>query len=106
MRLGTLRLTILLQIINIMENFHINKNNSCICTKVADKTIILNLDNDQYYELNSTGSAIWHAIDENNSFESLISYLNKSFNTEKIDLVSELKNFLDECQSRGFISLN
>lgn len=79
------------------------KNDSCICTSIEGKTIILSLDTDQYFELNLTGSEIWSALDTCETIEELTGHLETRFNT-KADISQEVEDFLFECRERGFIT--
>ena len=37
-------------------------NSSCISTSIEEKSVILNIENGIYYELNHTASFIWNCL--------------------------------------------
>ena len=70
-----------------------------ISETLEEETIIINLENGNYYSMNSTGTIIWDKIQANYSIRQIIRYLtnryNESFVTiEKsvVELIEFLKN--------------
>ena len=55
------------------------------------KSIILNIENGQYYELNSTSTLIWKLINEGNTIADLISTISNEYNIED-EIISESVN--------------
>tara|TARA_B100001109_G_C18527486_1_gene318960 strand:+ start:142 stop:423 length:282 start_codon:yes stop_codon:yes gene_type:complete len=78
-------------------------NELCAHTSIGDKSIILNIKNGQYYELNSTSSLIWKLINEGNSVEELIIAVSNEYNIGDEIIGESVTKFINSCLELNFI---
>ena len=87
--------------------FNLNKiytaNEFCAHTAIADKSIILNIENGQYYELNSTSSLIWGLLNEKKTVAEIISIISNEYNVEDKVISKSVTEFLNSCLKLNFI---
>ena len=74
------------------QNQTFKTNELCAYTSIGNKSIILNIENGQYYELNSTSTLIWKLINEGNTIADLISTILMNIILEMKLLVNLSKN--------------
>tara|TARA_B100001057_G_scaffold409739_1_gene424549 strand:- start:175 stop:453 length:279 start_codon:yes stop_codon:yes gene_type:complete len=78
-------------------------NSSCISTSIDDKSVILNVENGKYYELNQTASTIWNCLKKDYVFENIQKELTKNFVVEKVIAEESLNKFLVSCLNYDFL---
>ena len=78
-------------------------NSSCISTSIEDRSVILNIENGIYYELNHTASFIWNCLKQDYIFEKIIIELMNEFNIDEKSVVNSLENTLNQCIGLDFI---
>jgi len=78
-------------------------NELCAHTSIGDKSIILNVENGQYYELNSSSSLIWKLINEGKSVAEIISTITEEFDIEDLDINESVTKFINSCTRLNFI---
>lgn len=83
------------------DKFKINP--SCISTSIEDKSVILNVDNGKYYELNHTASLIWDCLKREYIVTNIELELTKNYEVNKDSLINSLDDFLNLCISFDFI---
>ena len=83
------------------DKFKINP--SCISTSIEDKSVILNIDNGKYYELNHTASLIWDCLKREYIVTNIELELTKNYEVNKDSVINSLDDFLNLCISFDFI---
>ena len=78
-------------------------NSSCISTSIEDRSVILNIENGKYYELNHTASFIWNCLKQDYIFDKIIIELMNKFNIDEKSVVISLENTLNQCIGLDFI---
>ena len=78
-------------------------NSSCISTSIEDRSVILNIENGKYYELNHTASFIWNCLKQDYIFDKIIIELMNKFNIDEKSVVNSLENILNQCIGLDFI---
>ena len=78
-------------------------NSSCISTSIKDKSVILNVDNGKYYELNHTASLIWDCLKREYIVTNIELELTKNYEVNKNSVINSLDDFLNLCISFDFI---
>ena len=78
-------------------------NELCAHTSIGDKSIILNLKNGQYYELNSSSSIIWKLINEGKSVAEIISTISNEYDVANKDISASVSKFIKSCIELDFI---
>ena len=85
------------------QNQTFKTNELCAHTSIGNKSIILNIENGQYYELNSTSSLIWKLIHEGNTIADLISIISNEYNIGNEIIGESVKKFVNSCLELNFI---
>tara|TARA_B100001027_G_C16140587_1_gene273456 strand:- start:364 stop:642 length:279 start_codon:yes stop_codon:yes gene_type:complete len=83
------------------DKFKINP--SCISTSIEDKSVILNVDNGKYYELNHTAALIWDCLKREYIVTNIELELTKNYEVNKDSVINSLDDFLNLCISFDFI---
>ena len=78
-------------------------NSSCISTSIEEKSVILNIENGIYYELNHTASFIWNCLKQDYIFEKILTELTNKFNIDEESIMNSLQNTLNQCIDLDFI---
>ena len=78
-------------------------NETCAHTSIGNKSIILNVENGQYYELNSSSSLIWKLINDGKSVAEIISTITEEFDIKDIDIHESVIKFINSCTELNFI---
>ena len=78
-------------------------NSSCISTSIDEKSIILNVENGKYYELNQTGSSIWNCLKKDYVYENIQKELISNFEVDEDVAKESLKKFLVSCMNYDFL---
>tara|TARA_B100000035_G_C21013920_1_gene560893 strand:+ start:1757 stop:2038 length:282 start_codon:yes stop_codon:yes gene_type:complete len=78
-------------------------NKLCAHTSIGDKSIILNIENGQYYELNSTSSLIWGLMNERKTFSEIIRIISDKYNAEETVISKSVTIFFNSCLELNFI---
>tara|TARA_B100001027_G_C16081074_1_gene247314 strand:+ start:160 stop:438 length:279 start_codon:yes stop_codon:yes gene_type:complete len=76
---------------------------SCISTSIDEKSIILNVENGKYYELNQTASTIWNCLKKDYIFENIQKKLTEEFDVEEDVAEKSLNKFLVSCLNYEFL---
>ncbi len=67
------------------------------------ETIIINLENGNYYSMNETGSVIWNALATSHSLGEIFDHLSSRFSAPKEELEKELNNIVSFLEQDGLI---
>jgi hypothetical protein len=71
--------------------------------KVDRELVLLNLDDEQYYGLDETGTAMWEAVTTAPTVDAAIRELLEQFEVDAETLTSDLETLLEELNSRGLV---
>ncbi len=65
--------------------------------------VILNVENGEYFQLNSTGRVIWETLGDGAERESLIERLTEVFDVDSDQAAVDVDQFLTELEARSLI---
>lgn len=68
-----------------------------------DEAAIINLKTGNYYSLNPTGAEIWSLIEKNASSDDVVNTFNRLYETDSVDVASEINNFIKELEAEDLI---
>lgn len=68
-----------------------------------DEAAIINLKTGNYYSLNPTGAEIWSLIEKNASGDEVVNAFNQLYETDSVDMASEINNFIKELEAEDLI---
>ena len=71
---------------------------------VGEETVILNLDNGDYYGLNDVGTAVWEMIIAGKTLSEILNKLKHVYDTEENILQNDIKKLLSDLVKEGLIN--
>ena len=92
----------------IDKNATIRIQSSYLAVDMDGDKVAMNMDNDQFYGINSVGSLIWNLIEEQEmTVGSLCTILSEQFSQNDPDQIKQdVVSFLDECEERGIVLID
>lgn len=84
----------------------VSRNPDLIYNQIDDEIVILSIENEEYYYLNSIGSEVWNAIAEPKKFSNIIDILLESYDVSKDVCESETIQYLMELFDLEIVNLN
>ncbi|MGH7884318.1 MAG: PqqD family protein [Thermodesulfobacteriota bacterium] len=85
-----------------MENYKIRTPQISHET-IDGETVIINLDNGNYYSLNGIGADIWNLIENGADKKSITGIIKVNYDIIKVDFENSLNNLINELLSEGLI---
>jgi hypothetical protein len=74
--------------------------------EVSGETVLLDLNSESYFGLDSVGTRIWQLIVDDQSLQSVFTALLKEFEVEEATLINDLDELFHELQAQGLVSLS
>ena len=74
-------------------------------TELQDSAVALNLNNENYYGLNSTALRIYQILIESNSIQMAIETLIEEFEAPQTEIEADVMELLRELESNGLINI-
>lgn len=72
--------------------------------KNNEKIVLFDARSGKLFELNETSACIWKLCNGKNTEDDIISILAKEFNKDKDEIQGDIKEFLEEMYTRGFLN--
>lgn len=83
----------------------VTRSERAIVEDVGGETVVLDLDGDTFLRLNTAGAALWKALDEPRSIESLAAALEAEFGVDPPVALADTSAFVEDMRGRGLLSL-
>ncbi|MDF2572597.1 MAG: hypothetical protein K0R55_4201 [Sporomusa sp.] len=77
-----------------------------LAAEIDGETIMLNIENGMYYQLDVTGSRIWDLLGEQRRVSELISNLVEEYNVQPEQCCSDTLKFIREIWDEGLVRLD
>jgi len=74
--------------------------------KVADEAVLLDLDSQSYFGLDSVGTLIWEAVAAGNTEMEIVERIISAFNVDAEDALRDLQTFLAQLAEDELISVD
>ena len=87
-------------------NSIVYKNDNSIESKIDDEIVLLNLDNDDYYSMDSIGSDIWKELADKVSVNSIVKILLQKYDVNRETCTKHTLNFLNSLYEKQIISID
>lgn len=84
-----------------MQSYRISDN--AVRQKIGEESVILNLDNGQYYGLDEIGSRMLDLIEEHGDADAVVNVLINEYDAEANQLTEDLQELLCELQDQGIV---
>ncbi len=76
-----------------------------ISQEVAGETVLLDLDSEHYFGLDSVGTRIWQLIAEKGQLQAIVDTLLAEYDVEEERLLMDLEALLTEVSEKGLVTL-
>ena len=84
----------------------LSRNPELVHAEIDNQTMLMSLDNGEYYGMNSVGSAIWQLLEEDTSIGNLIENLTEIYGISSEQCAQEIAPFLKKLQNNKIIIIN
>jgi hypothetical protein len=84
-----------------VDTYCISKN--AIRQAIGDESVILNLDNGQYYGLDEIGTRMLELLEEHGDIDTVVNTLAEEYDTERERIRADLQQLLGELQDQGIV---
>lgn len=74
--------------------------------RAAGETVLLNLNNEQYYSLEGVGSRLWQLMQESITFGGAVDALAEEYDVERKVLQDDLASVLADLSDRGLVRIS
>jgi hypothetical protein len=71
--------------------------------KAGDETVLLNLENEQYYALDGVGSRLWELVEEGTTVTAAVAKLGSEYPVERDVLEGDVKALVADLRQNGLI---
>ena len=85
-------------------NLNIALSETVFAQEVDGEMVLLDMDSENYFSLDEVGCAIWQAMQENQSLQSVYDVMLDSYEVETEKLKTDLLNFVGELKEVGLIA--
>ena len=84
----------------------ISRHSSAFHTPVHDEFVVLQVERDAYYRLDSTGKKIWELLETPKTIENLCDELMSKYRVERGTVETEVLAFLSDLEAQELIVIN
>jgi hypothetical protein len=74
-----------------------------VSQQVGDGLVLLNLRTGVYWGLNRTGAVVWHALQQQSSFEGICQEIESKFEASKEDVSATVRALMDELAGENLL---
>lgn len=89
--------------ISLSDDSRLSVPDQVLARRAAGETVLLNLDNEQYYGLDGVGSSLWQLIETGTTFGQAVAALLEEFDVEQAVLEADLKAVLTDLSANGLL---
>lgn len=90
----------------ISEHSKLSSPDHVLMRKARGETVLLNLDNEQYYGLRGVGTRLWDLVEAGTRFSEAIDSLLEEFDVDRATLTTDLAELLDDLQQNGLVHIS
>ncbi|WP_254568522.1 PqqD family protein [Oscillatoria sp. HE19RPO] len=76
-----------------------------LAQELAGEVVLMNIDNEMYYSLNSVGSQIWQLLSDRLDLETAIEQLLRRFDIDEATLRQDVTQLVDELVAQGLLTV-
>ena len=82
------------------------KGKEIVHKEIESKSVLLNLENGNYYTLNKTGTFIWSLLDGKTAIKKLVELLTQHFDVAKDEATKDVVALIANLKKEGLIELH
>ena len=84
-----------------MANFRLNPN--VVAQRVEDQVVLVNLDTNRIFALNSTGARFWELLVQGRTAAEIHAELSEEYPVDGTELQREMERLLDELKAEALV---
>ena len=92
--------------ITLCDDSWISVPDHVLTRRAAGETVLLNLDNEQYYVLDGVGNRLWQLIETGTTLGQVITALLDEYDVEQEVLHSDLAAVIDDLTTNGLVLID
>ena len=85
-----------------MANFKVNPN--VVAQRVEDQIVLVNLETNRIFALNSTGARLWELLSDGRSAGEIHAELSKEYAVDEAGLKEEIERLLGELNAESLVA--
>ncbi len=89
----------------VLEDPSIAVPKGVLIQDLGEEVVLLEVESGQYYGLNEVGSRMWSLLQHGQSVSEVLSTLHEEYEASEQQLSADLKQFLNQLQSKGLIEV-
>jgi hypothetical protein len=89
----------------MLRNAMVRLSDDVITQEVQGETVIMDLQSDQYFTLDTTGTRIWQLLQESGSVEAAFNVLLEEYEVEEGTLAHDIEELLGALIEEGLVSV-
>lgn len=83
----------------------VNIPSNAIAQELAGEVVLVNLENESYYSLNTVGSRLWQLLTEHGDVETATQQLLKTYAIDEATLRIDVEALVDELVQEGLLAI-
>jgi hypothetical protein len=83
----------------------LSRNKEILSSDMDGETVMMSVENSEYYSLSPVGTKIWELMEHDISFKELIDKLMDEYNVERDVCETDTKEFLEELAKKGLLNI-
>lgn len=89
----------------IMLNSIVSRNEDLVSSELDDGLVMMSLENNSYYGLDSIGKRVWDLLEEKKSFQELLNILIAEYEVSEGECKKDLIALLDNLQKENIVTV-
>ncbi len=89
----------------VMKDLSIAVPKGVLFQDLGEDVVLLEIQSGQYYGLNAVGARMWSLLQQGQSVSQVLSTLHEEYEASEERLGADLKQFLNQLQSKGLIEV-
>lgn len=93
--------------LNSLNNMSLPRNvkisDQVLFQEIEGESVLLNLDNEQYFGLDEVGTRIWHLLSENGETRKTLNLLLDEYKVDKAKLENDLSDLIEDLRDQGLV---
>lgn len=81
----------------------ISRNPEILATELEEETVMMNINNGQYYNLTAVGSDVWNMIEQPTEFGAVLEKLQQEYDVDPSICEKEVREFLGDMAVLGIV---
>ncbi len=90
----------------INNNSKLIRNNEILASEMDGETVMMSIENSEYYSLSKIGTVIWGILETEITFSKLIDILTEKYNVERNICENDTLEFLENSIKKNVILIN